>query len=532
MGAKACKCNLSGDEEQQLKLSREPAGDGKYEYPSEAGPKDVAVSALEGSTAGNVAPLQPIDARGADAAAGGISSSLSAGKLPTVLEASGEEQEQSRPDGAETASDAGRPEQIAELKEALLECVGEDGNLATEPSEAQREALSAKSSIKKTTNGIAGEAGNGHDVALPAAAQLALSHSHKNDRSQDLQAGQVGVVTPEKNESTAGEVPLQSEASKPQYDCWSLGEKNANPCLCPDGSGSLELRRDGRTATEHYEVQGTANSAVIPQGVSALSKPPEAAKAELDRDPTRSQPDESSVMPPPESPKQPDILRDAAREPALPAEANVDIQGMDPHAQHTSPAKVDGNPAQEEGLNGEWINDTQINIVQGDSITFASGEKVQVEPTSTTTCHMVLEGTVFYGRLSPDRQKLLWSDGDVWIRKKNPSAESQAGTAKSEANAACESEGAEASAAKLLMLDEVKDDSEEIGGALGNQGEDTPPPKRGLCRCFGGGKKAKAEKPGDVETGKTEKPDKVEKPPKEKKREKGEASEKRKGTKS
>jgi|Transcript_51503 hypothetical protein len=429
MGAKTCKCNIGDDDEAQLKLSRDPEGTGKYDFP---GSQDLGVSALAGSSQSSsyVPPLAPTinGERGdhADVAAGMPLSSMTSGKLPAVLEETGEDLESlSRQHvESENGSRAAQTEQLADLKEALLECVDEKGQLVPAPGEHRLSrsgaitadgALGTEDQQKERGRSASLDNGDGQIIGmtLPVAADLALRDEPLPDKKDPRQSAPGNA---------AGLTDSTDLPDNAQLTCWQVAEKNGS-CVCPFGSGSLELRRDA--PSEHYDLHGTAGLA-NPEHVSALAIPPAHENGEQQRSQPDSHrdaslhPDEGSPLP-----RSPSALANSAS-------ANGDLRATaqdsgDPGAigDPTDIAKAGGQQdtrleTLEDGLDGEWINEGQVNILKGSLIMFASGETCGVEPTSKTTCHMVLEGTVYYGRLSPDRKKLLWSDGDIWMRKEVP----------------------------------------------------------------------------------------------------------------
>merc|ERR1711971_28272 len=107
--------------------------------------------------------------------------------------------------------------------------------------------------------------------------------------------------------------------------------------------------------------------------------------------------------------------------------------------------------APSEGLDGTWLHEGQANKIEGKFVCFHSSESFPLARTGETTCHMVLEGNDYYGRLSPCRQKLMWSDGDVWYRK--PSEKARSGTPSRQTSPTSGSKHLESSAEKVANSD-------------------------------------------------------------------------------
>lgn len=332
---------------------------------------------------------------------------------------------------------------------------------------AMRKASSGKSDHKKDATPENWEAGG--EISAPAAADLA-NRGDRNADSMIAQAGsesrpfhELGDIAEEATEdldddrcplldslgddrgpevhdekkpsSQLGEMPIvevTSSTAPPDnasaLGCFQLAESSSCagcPLLTMDRQE--QFSRDGhRTQSEHYDHVG----------VSAFTIPEnEQAGAQHNFLLSRNDSESQGAPPPPGGDSR------ASQDGPTPLEASRENADGESGAAAKSIAEEPGNvaeardaeaeepttgeaaPEQDLGLNGEWLNEGQLNIVDGLRIHFASGETYDLQPTSDTTCQMKLDGVVYYGRLATDRNRLMWSDGDVWIRKEAPASQ-------------------------------------------------------------------------------------------------------------
>jgi len=275
------------------------------------------------------------------------------------------------------------------------------------------------------------------DMTLPAAVDLALAAERDARGPQTLQRHELEQgQQPERVAVTPLHGDVESAANR--LGCFQMAESSS--CSgCPlGGNPSLELSREGFKKSEHYETHD--QSATTAFMLSALAVPPEIAQqadggvAEIRQADVKSEVmlslREAALLEELELPPRPGLQALAVdgdlRRAADGAPDFIDAMGSGTDGTHRSDnGLIEGEPDVKqislpddgEGLDGEWINCGTINIICGSKIIFASGEACELEPSSHTNCHMVLDGTVYYGRLSPCRQKLLWSDGDIWVRR-------------------------------------------------------------------------------------------------------------------
>jgi len=456
----------------------------------------------------------------ADAAAGQPLDVEDRGQLPTY----GNGQSVGDPLLAPPAKENGTSEREAENTSMVY------GGAATDA------AAAAEASHRRDAN-VNGGDGVVLDMTLPVATDIALSAgSREAAETQWSEGGQQSTQV----EVTAAESGPVADSTA-LLGCFQLTQSSA--CGCPLGD-SLELRRDGITKNELYELHGTSATAP-PSSVSALAVPPETSQVDDANDlPLSPSAYRHELLPPPPldelCEKQLDVLaehddlRNAAREHSDPTDI-IDPRGLESDAldrkvdeategvEDASPEKADNPYSTEDGLDGEWLNGAMVMTVKGNHIIFPSGEAYDLEPTGQTTCHMLMDGAVFYGRLSPCRQKLLWSDGDVWTRVQKETALPSNGAAPETSDGVAPTNGSAgerdiqelpsldvepgsvtAESFKESSLDEAPPGiaATEAAGppqagspSAGKQTEKPnksdadKPRKRGLCACFGGGKK-------------------------------------------
>mmetsp|Transcript_149130 Transcript_149130/g.263400 ORF Transcript_149130/g.263400 Transcript_149130/m.263400 type:complete len:490 (+) Transcript_149130:126-1595(+) len=466
----------------------------------------------------------------------------------------------------EASADLGEPPQDLAVPDENADAEGPFYKGAAADAAAAAEVTAAQKAAGKQDQKKDGEKDfeAGGEIAMPAAVDITLfkSDRHAATDSMVVQAAtlsrdrelafeeqppgqdQAPLLRPDETGREADSRPDMpavevTSSTAPQHTpsplgCFQLAE--SAPCAgCPvlQMDRQEQFSRDAqRTRSEHYDHVGVS-ALTIPEDDEYKGDDPQAYlfsqnQSELQIPPPPGQGDSRSSAEAP-APAEAAAPEHASLAPADPAKVVAEETGREASAQDVeglAPQASEVEASVEEGLEGEWLNEGQLNILESNRIIFASGEIYDLKKTSETTCEMTLDSEIYFGRLAADRKTLMWSDGDIWTRVEvSPSqqadgprsaavapeggakAVSQPETASPEATPASQSRQDANGTAENGADGVGKDDKSDKKGkkdkkdrAKKEQSKDTtksppatpPAPKQkgGLCRCLGGKKAA------------------------------------------